>query len=207
MFGQRILRADHQHQLVAKNRLNFQARRLNRQRENSHIDRTVLKLLDDLVTEISINADLYRRILAAVFAKDFGQNIKASGFVRPNTQRTSGSSAVVRDRHQRLIAQVAKTFGIFEKNLAGGSQFHALAGAIKKAVAVFLFELANLRAYRGLRAKDFFTRARKAALLGNFKKRDELIEIHWESNQIIADARRRRIATRCCLGVVMRNFA
>src|SRR5262249_35871875 len=72
VFGQRIFRADHQQEFVAKYRLNFQARGLDRQSENAHIDLSGFQFLYDLIAEVSIDADLNRRIAAAIFGKDLG---------------------------------------------------------------------------------------------------------------------------------------
>jgi hypothetical protein len=38
--------------------------------------------------------------------------------------------------------------------------------------------LADLRAHGGLGAVEFLSRARKAALLGNFNESDKVIEVH-----------------------------
>ena len=150
MLGQRILRANHQHQLVAKNRLDLQAGRLNRQRQNAHFHRAVFQLFHDLVAEISIDADLHRRIAPAVFRKNLRQHIQTGSLVRSNAQGAAGRGAVVRDRRERLIPQILKALGVFIENLSGGRQLHSFAGPVQQAVTVFLLKLADLRADRRL---------------------------------------------------------
>ena len=177
-LGQRILRAHHQHQLVAENRLDLQARRLDGQGQNADLDRPVLQLFHDLVAEISIDADLHRRIAPAVFPENLRQNIQAGGLVGAHAQRAAGRAAVVRHRHQRFFAQIFQPLGIFVKNLAGRSQLYRLAGAVEQAVAILLLQLADLRADRRLRAENLLPRTGKTALSGHFQKRNELIEVH-----------------------------
>jgi hypothetical protein len=68
--------------------------------------------------------------------------------------------------------------------LSGRGKLNGLSGPIKEAVAVFLFQLADLRAHRRLRPEYFFSSAGKAALSGNFQKRDKLIEVHWIEREL-----------------------
>jgi hypothetical protein len=70
------------------------------------------------------------------------------------------------------------------KNLAGWGQLDGFARAIQQAIAVFLLQLADLRAHRRLRAENFLSGTGKAPLPGDFQKCDELIEIHavWLRN-------------------------
>jgi hypothetical protein len=85
---------------------------------------------------------------------------------------------VVGDGHKRLFAQQFEALGVVEEDESGRSQLYGFAGAIEKSIAVFLLELADLGANRGLGAKYLLAGAGKTALLGDFQERDELIEIH-----------------------------
>ena len=185
-LGQRILGADHQHQLVAENRLNLQARRLDRQGKNADLYRAVFQLLHDFVAEIPVDADLHWRIAAAVFGKNLRQNIQTCGLVGAHPQGAARRTAVVGHRHQRFVAQGLQALGIFEKYLAGRSQFYRLARAVEQAVAVLLLQLADLGAHRRLRAENLLAGTGKTALPGNFQERDELIEVHCGCSEIIA---------------------
>ncbi len=158
--------------------LNLQAGRLHRQAEDAHIERTVFQFFDDLISEIAIDADLHIGKTAAIFGENFGQNIKAGGFVGPDKQRSARRMPVIGDRDQGFVAQLFHAQGIVVEDLAGGSQLHGLARAIEQAVAILLLQLANLGADRRLRTENFFSGAREAALPGDLEECNELIEIH-----------------------------
>ena len=64
------------------------------------------------------------------------------------------------------------------RNESRGGEFHGLSGAVKEFLTVFLFELANLSADGRLRAKQFLASAREAALLSDFEKCGEVVEVH-----------------------------
>ena len=52
-----------------------------------------------------------------------------------------------------------KPIGVDDESFAGSGQFNRLADAIEEFLAVFLFQLANLSAHRGLGAKEFLAGA------------------------------------------------
>ena len=60
----------------------------------------------------------------------------------------------------------------------GEDRWERIAEPIEQAVTIFLLQLADLRADRRLRTENLFSRAREAALSGDFQKCDELIEVH-----------------------------
>jgi hypothetical protein len=62
-----------------------------------------------------------------------------------------------------------------EQDLAGWSQPDGLPGPIKKPVLVLFFELADLRAYCGLRAKHLGSRAREIPFFCNFDERLKVV--------------------------------
>ena len=66
---------------------------------------------------------------------------------------------MIGDGRQRLVAEVPQALGVLVEDLAGRRQLHRLTRTIEQAVAVFLFQLANLGADRRLRAENFFARA------------------------------------------------
>ena len=119
-------------------------------------------------------------IAAAILAEDFRQNIKAGSFVGSNHQSAAGRLAVVCHGYERFIAQLLHAQRVLVKDLSGRGKLDRLSRSIEQAVAVLLLELANLRADCRLRAENFLSRAREAALAGNLQKGDELIEIHGE---------------------------
>src|SRR5215470_3118153 len=184
-LGKRIFRAYHQHQLIAENRLYFQAGRLDGQGQNTNFHRAIFQLFDDLIAEISVDADLYRRITAAILSKNLWQNVQTRSLVGSDPQRSSRSPLMVGHRGQRLFAKVLHPFGVFVEDLARRRQFDGLARTVQQAVSIFLFELTYLRADRRLRAKNLLASAGETTLAGHFQKRDELIEVHGMS-EIIA---------------------
>ena len=78
----------------------------------------------------------------------------------------------------RFVPQLRHTLRIGEQYAACRREGYILAGTVEKTVAVLLFQLPDLRAYSGLRAKHFLPGTREAAQFGNFQKRNELIEVH-----------------------------
>src|SRR5262249_46718176 len=66
-FRQRILRAHHQHQLIAKNGVSADVGAFHWKGYDAYVEGTGLQLFDNLVAEVSINADLHPGIEAAVF--------------------------------------------------------------------------------------------------------------------------------------------
>jgi len=177
-LGQCMRRTDHQHELIAKNCMRFKAGTLDRHGDDADINGAVLKLLDNFVAEISIDTDLHAGIKAAIFRENIRKNVKASGFVRAYGDGATRHVALVGDSQQRLVLHLQHAFGVSEKDAAGGRESDVFAGAVKQAIAVFLFELTYLRADRGLRAEDFLPGAREAAKLGDFHEGDELVKIH-----------------------------
>ena len=85
---------------------------------------------------------------------------------------------MVRDVHQRLIPQTLQAQSIFVEDLTGGSELDGFARAVEKAVALFLLQLADLRADRRLGTEDFLSRAREAALPCHLEESNKLIEVH-----------------------------
>ena len=82
------------------------------------------------------------------------------------------------DRLRHLLLQLRRMhFGPRSERLPE-EQLQLAFEAIEQAIAVFLLQLANLRAHGGLRSEHLFARAGKASLLGHFQKRNELVEIH-----------------------------
>ena len=111
-------------------------------------------------------------------AEDFGQHVQASGFVGADGQQPARRGGLIGHGAQRFLAQGQELIGVFKEHFAGGSQADGLAQAAEKLLAVFLFQLADLRAHGGLRAKDLAPGQREAAVLGHFDEGIELVEIH-----------------------------
>jgi hypothetical protein len=115
---QRIPRAHHQHDAVAKNRVHLQAARLHRQRDDADVNRTVLNLLEHLVAEVAIDADLDGRIEPVILGKHSRQHVEAGGFVGSDGQHAPRSAGLVGDGAQRFVAQCKETCGVFEQRLS-----------------------------------------------------------------------------------------
>ena len=84
----------------------------------------------------------------AVFGKDLGQNVQASGFIGANHECATGGLTVVSDGHQRFVPQTLQAQSIFVEDLTGRSELDGFARPIQQAVPVLLLELADLRADR-----------------------------------------------------------
>ena len=180
-----MLGADHEHQLIAENSMRFQAGTLHRHGDDADVNGSVLQLLDNLVTEVAINADLHAGIQAAIFRENIGQNVKARGFVRAHGDGAAGHVALVGDSEQRLIFYLQHPLGIGEQDSSGGCERDVFAGSVEQAIAVFLLQLADLRAHGGLRAEDFLPGAGEAAELGHFHEGDELVKVHGCGNYTV----------------------
>ena len=92
---QGIARIHHQHHAVPENRMNFQARRFGRKRDDSHVHRSVLHLLQHLVAEIPVNADLHSRIEAMIFRENIRKHIQARRFVGSQREHAARSRGFV----------------------------------------------------------------------------------------------------------------
>jgi hypothetical protein len=150
--------------------------------------------------EIAIDADLHRRKSPVKFGEHVRQHVKAGGFIRSDGQRAARSAGLIGDGSQRVVLQREHPAGIAEQHFARCRKPHGFPDAIEKFLAVFLFELANLRANGRLRAEKLLSGARKAALLGDFEKCSEVVEIHCLVRRIIAKQEARtspRSAERC----------
>jgi len=169
---QRIPGSNHQHELVTKDGVGFQAGRFYRQGDDTDVNRTVLQLLDDFVTEVAIDTDVDFGIKAAVFSEHFGENVEAGGFVGADGESATRGDALISDGEQRLLAQLLHALGISEQYSAGGREADDFAGAVEELVAVFLLKLADLCANGRLRTKNFLPGTRKTSELGDLQEGD-----------------------------------
>src|SRR6266436_9906626 len=158
-MSERVAGADHEAQTVFVNVMHLQIGRLDGQRNDANVNGTVLDALQDLVAEITVNADVHERIAALKFGKNVGEEIEAGGFIGAEDDRSLNDVAAVGNDLNGFVAHAEKLFRVLEENLAGGSQLDGLGGTVKEPGLVGLLELANLGANRGLRAKDFLARA------------------------------------------------
>src|SRR5579863_10401177 len=108
MLGQRILRIDHQHKLVAKNRVNFQARGFDGQGYYADVNRAVLQLLYNLVAEVAVDADLNPWIEPAIFGEHLGQDVKTCRLVGADQESSARGYTLIGNRQQGLIAHLQK---------------------------------------------------------------------------------------------------
>ncbi len=180
-MSQGIFCADHEAQAIFVNVVHLQIGRLDGQSDDADIHGAILDALQDLVAEIAVNADVHQRIPALKFGKNIGEQVEASGFVGAEDDGALNDVAAVGDDLNGFVAHAKEFFGVLEKNLAGGSQLDGLGGAVEEPGFVGLFELANLGADGGLRAKDFLARAREALQFGDEDERSKLIEVHKQN--------------------------
>src|SRR6266851_1871431 len=79
---------------------------------------------------------------------------------------------------ERFVAEILQTLRVFVEDLAGRGEFYGFAGAVEQAVAILLFQLANLCADCRLGTENLFSCAGEAALPCDFQKSNELVEVH-----------------------------
>ena len=161
-MGQRVFCADHEAQAVFVDVVHLQVGRLDGQSDDADVNGAVFHALQNLVTEVAVDADVYERVAALKFGKNIGEQIEAGGFIGAEDDRALDDIAAVGDDLDGFVAKAEEFFGIFEKNFTGGSELDGLGGAVEEFGFVGLFELANLGADSGLRAENFLARARKA---------------------------------------------
>ena len=113
-----------------------------------------------------------------IFRENFGQHVQAGRFVRSERKHAARRGGLVGHGAQRFAAHVHHAHRVFKQGFSRGGQPHGFASAVEKLFAVFLFELADLRADGRLRAEQFLSGARKTAEFGNFNEGSELVEIH-----------------------------
>src|SRR5258708_4436974 len=157
-MSQRVSPADHKAQAILVNVMHLQIGRLDGQRDDAHINRAVLDALQDLVTEVAIDADVHQRIAPLKFRKNIREQVEAGRLIRAEDDRSLNHVAAIRNDLNGFVAQAKQLFRVFEKNFAGRSELDGFGGAVEEPSLVCLFELANLRTYSGLRAEDFLAR-------------------------------------------------
>ena len=164
---QGIAAADHETQAVARDVMNFDGGRFNREGNDTDVDRAVFHALQNLVAEIAIDADVHLGIAALKFSENVGEQIEARGFVGAKNEGALDNVAAVGHDLNGFVAQAQQALGIFEENLTSRSEFDGLGGAIQEPGTIGLFKLADLRANSGLRAKNFLPGSRETLELGD----------------------------------------
>jgi hypothetical protein len=177
-LGDGILGADHEAKAVLVDVVHLEVGRLDGKSDDADVGGAIFDALKNLVTEVAVDADMDERIAALKLGKDIGEKIKAGGFIGAENNGPLNYVAAVGDQLNGFVAEAKKLFRVLEENLAGGSEFDGFGGAIEELGFVGLFELANLGADGGLRAKNFLASAREAFELGDVDKSGELIEVH-----------------------------
>ncbi len=105
VLGQGIVSAHHEHESVSEDGPNLEHRHFHGERDDPHIDRPAVQPLQNLVTEVPVNAHLHRWIKSQILGENIGQDIKAGGLVRAEREHTSRIIPVVGDGAQGFIAQ------------------------------------------------------------------------------------------------------
>jgi len=77
---------------------------------------------------------------------------------------------VVGHSQQRLVSHLQESLGIGEQHPPGGRQSDIFAGTVEELVSIVLFELPDLRAHRGLRAKYLLPAREKLPSLATSRK-------------------------------------
>ena len=127
------------------NVMNFEIGRLQRKRDNTDVDGAVFDALQNLVTEIAIDADVDLRVSTLKFRKNVGEEIEASSLIGAKDDWTLDDVAAIGDDLNGFVAQAKQAFGVIEEDFTGGSELDGLGGTIQEFGAISLLELTNLR--------------------------------------------------------------
>src|SRR5262249_31679296 len=119
---QRISRTDHEAKSVAMNVMHFQVRRLGWQRHDADVDGAVLDALQNLMTEVSVDADVHQRKPPLKLRENIRKQIKAGRFIRTENDWPLNNIAAIGDNLDRFIAKTQKPFGVFEQHFASWRQ-------------------------------------------------------------------------------------
>src|SRR5882762_11334821 len=76
VLGQRTVSAHHEHETVSEYRPNLEHRHFDGERDDPHIDSPAVQPLQNLVTEVPVNAHLDRWIKSQVLRENIGQDVK-----------------------------------------------------------------------------------------------------------------------------------
>jgi len=147
-MSERVLRADHEAQAVFIDVVHFQIRRLDGQGNDADVDGAVLDALENLVTEVTVDADVHQGIAALKSAKMSGAD---RGRWLHWRRRRPGPERRCRGRHNLngFVAHAQQLFRILEKNFTWGVSSTDLANG-RGGGLVGLLELAILRTDSGL---------------------------------------------------------
>src|SRR5581483_9574443 len=116
--GQWIRGAYHQHQSIAEDALCDQARRLDGQRHNADIDRSIVNSFQDFAAKVAINADLNLRIESTVLFESLGQDVKTGCLVGAYRKNTARGPVLIRNSAHRLISKSKQLCPIFKEHLS-----------------------------------------------------------------------------------------
>src|ERR1700722_5160433 len=158
--------------------MHAQVWRLRGQRYDANVHATIFNALQDLVAEVTINADVDLRKSPLKFRKNIRQEIQAGRFVRAKKHRALHNVAAIGHNLDRLISQAQQAFSVIEEHFAGGRQLNGFRGTVEQLGAVGLFQLTNLRADSGLRAKNFLASTRETLQFGDVYESGKLVEVH-----------------------------
>src|SRR4029077_11778376 len=97
---------------------------------DTDIHRTVFDALQNLVTEIAIDADVDLRVFALKFRKNVGEEIETGSLIGAKDDRTLDDVAAIGYDLNGFVAQAKQAFGVIEEDFAGGSELDGLGGTI-----------------------------------------------------------------------------
>src|SRR4029077_1855398 len=127
-MSQGVFCADHEAQAVFVNVVHLQIGRFDGKRDNADIHGAILDALQDLVAEISVDTDMHQRIAALKLGKNIREQVQAGGFVGAEDNGALNDVAAVGNELNGFIAHTKQLFGVFEENLARGSELDGLGG-------------------------------------------------------------------------------
>src|SRR5205823_14557162 len=133
------------------------------QGHDAHFHLSFLDFLQNLVAEISIDADLDQRIQLLEPGEGLGQDIKTRRLIGPDRKLAARSLVELRDGLQRFFLKSQQSFSVTLQDFSGGSQPHLFPAAVKQLLPTLLLEQSHLSADRRLGTEEFFRRPRKTS--------------------------------------------
>ena len=123
---------------VAKHADHFQVVGVMWQRYDTQIHGAFLHLLQNLVAEVSVDADLDHGVELFEPRERLGQNVETGCLIRADIELATRSLVKLSDRLQGLFLQLEQLLCVPAQNLSRRSKLNLFATAIEKLFAAFL---------------------------------------------------------------------
>ena len=164
--SQRVLRRNHQRQLVEIGHHRVQPRLLRFVRQHPQFSAVLQHIIRNAAAQRPLHRDFDHRMEPAEL-RQHRQQVKSREFVGRDHQLALVQFPQFRERFVGVMAQVQQLLGVFIKHLTGIGENAFARRTVKQALPQFILQFADGLAYRRLRAVKLFRGAGEPVLACN----------------------------------------